>query len=466
MDEGLLELKPNDTWKLLEAMMARRGIEVATSTAQMQVIGKRHFGRKALAAGGDGSSRKSARELFDTLLFWQARVKLDEHGHAEATVPLNDSLTSFRIVAVANGDMDMFGTGSTSIQSTQDLMLFSGLPPVVREQDQFHAGFTVRNASERAIEAIVSARQQSGSSASSELAPIAVSLPAGESRNIGWDVSVPIDSETMKWEVSIKEKDATEEGDRLKVTQKVIAAVPVRTLQATIMQLDAPQSISVKLPEGAIPGRGGIKVTFRKQLGDGLGGVQEYMSRYPYTCLEQQASVAIALQDEARWNSLMKALPTYLDHDGLAKYWPIMREGDDTLTAYLISVADEAGYAIPEHILNRMRNGLSGFVQGRVIRYSALPTSDLNIRKLAAIEALARTGDVESRWLDSITIEPNLWPTSAVLDWLSILQHKPDISAPVRAARRKRRSRSSAAASTSRAPPWASPPSATTPCGG
>ncbi len=424
VDEGLLELKPNDSWKLLEAMMTRRGIEVATSTAQMQVIGKRHFGRKALPAGGDGGGGKAARELFDTLLFWQARVKLDANGHAEATVPLNDSLTSFRIVAIATGDMDLFGTGSASVQSTQDLMLFSGLPPVVREQDRFHATFTVRNASDRAIDAMVSARQNGNG-----LAPVEVSLPAGESRNVGWDVNVPIDNDSLKWEVSLREKGASEDGDRLKVAQKVIAAVPVRTYQATIMQLDVPQSIAVKLPDGAISGRGGIKVVFRKQLGDGLGGVQEYMSRYPYTCLEQQASQAIALQDEARWSGIVKRLPTYLDHNGLAKYWPVLDEGSDTLTSYLLSVANEAEYEIPEYLLNRMRNGLIGFVEGRVIRYSAISTSDLAVRKLAAIEALARTGDVQRRWLDSITIEPNLWPTSAVLDWLSILQHKPEISA-------------------------------------
>jgi uncharacterized protein YfaS (alpha-2-macroglobulin family) len=424
VDEGLLELKPNDSWKLLEAMMTRRGIEVSTSTAQMQVIGKRHFGRKALPAGGDGGGGKSARELFDTLLFWQARVKLDANGHAEALVPLNDSLTSFRIVAIATGDIDLFGTGSTAVASTQDLMLFSGLPPVVREQDRFHATFTVRNASNRAIDAVVSAKQNGNA-----LAPVAVSLPAGESRNVGWDVNVPIDNDALKWEVSLREKGMNDDGDRLKVAQKVIAAVPVRTYQATIMQLDAPQSIAVKLPEGSIPGRGGVKVVFRKQLGDGLGGVQEYMARYPYSCLEQQTSVAIALQDESRWSGIVKRLPSYLDRNGLAKYWPVFDEGNDTLTAYLLSVSNEAEYELPEYLLNRMRNGLIGFVEGRIIRYSAISTSDLAVRKLAAIEALARTGDVQRRWLDSITIEPNLWPTSAVLDWLSILQHKPEISA-------------------------------------
>ncbi len=63
-------------------------------------------------------------------------------------VPLNDSLTSFRIVAVADGEADLFGTGQTAIRSTQELMLFSGLPPLVREQDSYRAAFTVRNASE------------------------------------------------------------------------------------------------------------------------------------------------------------------------------------------------------------------------------------------------------------------------------------------------------------------------------
>src|SRR5204863_3364211 len=79
VDEGLLELLPNDSWKLLDAMMTRRGEEVQTFTAQMQVIGKRHFGRKAVAAGG-GGGRQSARELFDTLLLWKPRVALDDDG--------------------------------------------------------------------------------------------------------------------------------------------------------------------------------------------------------------------------------------------------------------------------------------------------------------------------------------------------------------------------------------------------
>ena len=43
IDEGLLELMPNDSWKLLDSMMGKRPYSVATSSAQMHVIGKRHL---------------------------------------------------------------------------------------------------------------------------------------------------------------------------------------------------------------------------------------------------------------------------------------------------------------------------------------------------------------------------------------------------------------------------------------
>ena len=127
VDEGLLELMPNDSWKLLDAMMGRRGYEIETSTAQTQVVGRRHYGLKALPAGGGGGMH-STRELFDTLLFWKGRVRLDGRGEATVEIPLNDSLTSFSMVAVADAGSGLFGTGRTSIRTTQDVMLLSGLP--------------------------------------------------------------------------------------------------------------------------------------------------------------------------------------------------------------------------------------------------------------------------------------------------------------------------------------------------
>ena len=95
VDEGLLELMPNRSWELLSAMMGRRGYDVRTATAQMQVIGKRHFGLKALPQGG-GGGRQPTREMFDTLLLWKARLPLDLEGEASVDIPLNDSDHQFQ----------------------------------------------------------------------------------------------------------------------------------------------------------------------------------------------------------------------------------------------------------------------------------------------------------------------------------------------------------------------------------
>src|SRR3954466_1880567 len=110
--------------------------------------GQAPLGRKALVQGG-GGGRQAARELFDTLLLWKGRVALDDKGRAHIDIPLNDALTSFRIIAVADAGLGLFGTGQTSIRATQDLMVMSGLPPLVREGDRFDARFSVRNASQR-----------------------------------------------------------------------------------------------------------------------------------------------------------------------------------------------------------------------------------------------------------------------------------------------------------------------------
>ena len=143
VDQALLELLPNTSWNLLDAMLQRRAWGVETATAQMEIIGRRHYGRKAVPAGG-GGGKSGTRELLDTLLLWNPSVKLDATGQAVVMVTLNDALTTFKIVAVADAFTGLFGTGSTSVRATQDLQIISGLPPLVREDDNYRAQLTLR----------------------------------------------------------------------------------------------------------------------------------------------------------------------------------------------------------------------------------------------------------------------------------------------------------------------------------
>ena len=436
VDEGLLELRPNDSWKLLDAMMGRRGYQVETSTAEMQVVGKRHFGLKAIPPGG-GGGRQVTRELFDTLLLWKASVPLDSNGDASVEVPLNDSLTSFRIVAIADAGPDQFGTGAATIRSTQDLMLLSGVSPIIRNGDSFAAEFTVRNASEHPLDASINASIDGLPTAAQP--PLAepirargpnrslkVALGPGEGRSISWNVAVPQKVRELKYRVDASVEHGP--SDHLLITQRVISAVPVRTFQATLAQLDKPLEQPVARPADALVGEGGVQVALSPSLAASLDGVREAMREYPYSCLEQRVSRAVALDDPKLWSAIIADLPSYIASDGLLKYFPSMPVGSEVLTAYVVSIAHASGLTIPPDSETTITNGLRGFIEGKIPFTGPILAADLPLRKLAAIDALASAGKADPKLLGSITIEPNLWPDSAVIDWWSILLRMPQVN--------------------------------------
>jgi len=80
---------------------------------------------------------------------------------------------------------------------------------------------------------------------------------------------------------------------------------------------------------------------------------------------------AVALRDADMWERAAGKLASHLDGDGLLKYFPLMQQGSDALTAYVLSVADEAGYQVPAYQKGRMLDALAAFVEGRIVRGSA-----------------------------------------------------------------------------------------------
>nr|MCU0605817.1 hypothetical protein [Desulfobacterales bacterium] len=269
-----------------------------------------------------------------------------------------------------------------------ELMLFSGLPPLVREGDRYRAGVTVRNAASRALTVNVTARAAGVSPAP---APQALTLEAGAAAELFWDAEAPRGLTELAWEIDAAAREGTAQ-DRLRVVQKIVPAVPLRV---------------------------------RARLADGLKGVADYMRRYPHGCMEQKLSAAVALRDAALWERYAAQLPAHLDADGLVKFFATLPSGDPALTAYALAVSHEAGWELPGELRPRMIDGLKRFVEGRLTRHSPLPAADLTMRKLAALAALARVGAAEPALLGSLAVEPGLWPTSAVIDWVEILLSLP-----------------------------------------
>ncbi len=468
VDEGLLALMPNRSWDLLDALVAQRPWGVETSTAQGELIGRRHYGRKALPPGG-GGGRNPTRELFDTLLLWRGSVVLDANGEARIDVPLNDSLTRFRLVAVADDGGQRFGSGSTQVRVSQDLQLLPGLAPLAREGDRVDAAFTLRNTTDRAMNLSVSLAGQSDAAGGAVPVPVppaqTLQLPAGAARDLRWTVTVPEGATRIEWTAEASETGPAPKParDRVKIVQAVVPLVPQRVWQASLLQLDGAAgtpatALPVAAPAGALPGRSQLLATLKPSLagsgtgpGAGLPGVRRYFDAYPYTCLEQQTSRAIGLRDAAAWQALGGELAGYLDSDGLAGYFPPQPgdapRGSDRLTAYLLSAAHQAGWAWPDTPREAMLAGLTAFVEGRVVRRFNAPRTDLEVRKLAALEALSRHGRVVPRMLGSVAFTKaamGAWPTSALLDAWQVLQRvegAPERSARLDEVQRQLRSR-------------------------
>ena len=428
VDEALLELQPNDSWNLLPAMLQRRSYGVQTATAQLQVVGKRHYGRKALPPGG-GGGRSLTRELADTLLLWRPAIVLDAQGSAQVEVPLNDALSSFRIVAVATSGAGLYGHGATSIRTTQDVQLIAGLPPLARHGDRYSAMSTVRNGTGRAMDLDVSALVDGRAL---ESAPRRISLAAGDARELAWPVTAPASGEQLGWELRAQEVGGAGARDAVRLSQKLLPAVPLTVQQANLFQLDRTRSIALALPAGALPGRGGVVLSLAPGLAGAADGLRRFFQDYPYACLEQKASRAVGLDDQAGWQGLVAELPAYLDRDGLARYYPAAgadSQGSAVLTAYLLALAHEAGFSLPEQSRDRMLLGLQAFVEGRIADSGWAPRKDADIRRLSALEALSRYGRMPARGLDTIQIAPTLWPTSALLDWIAILRRTTSLPA-------------------------------------
>ena len=434
VDQALLELRPNESWKLLDAMLPKRAYLVETATAQSQVIGKRHFGKKAVPPGG-GGGRAPARELFDTLLLWNPRVVLDATGSATLSVPINDSLSEFKLVAVAAAGTGLFGTGSASLRTKQDLQLISGLPPLVREKDRYSALLTLRNGTAKAMTVSVSAKAGERVLDTKE-----VKLDAESAAEVVWQNEAPEGESALVWVFDAVEKGGAGK-DRLLITQQLAPAVPITVQQATFARIEGKLEIPAVVPPGAVSGKsgplGGIEVGLSARLSTPPPGLRRFFQEYPFICLEQKTSVAIGLRDAVRWQQVVEALPTYLDANGLARYFPGEgsngNAGSPALTAYLLDASHAAGFAIPPELAQRMERGLAAFAEGRIKPEHWSPQADLVVRKLSALEALTRRGQQPLSAISSLEIEPLRLPTSALIDWYLVVKRLPNL--PDRAAK-------------------------------
>ncbi len=488
VDEALLALKDNPTWALFEAMMRRRASDVrlqslATLLSRQHTLGpQRAFQPRdermaqltldqaervdgkffenmlarapapaakpaatpvapavnAIKRGADDGS-PPVRSDFSSLALWRTEVITDANGVATIEVPLNDSLTRWRVVVIATEGAGRFGTGETTLTTTQPLQVVSGLPTSVRSGDALEQKVTLRNTSPRALEvtlealatlefdsSVVGVRRPNVAALAARGLKFArkLSLKAGENRELTWPVSVPEGTQALRWRIAAQAADL---GDVVEVLQAITPAVPVTVRQATLLQVTDATDMRVTQPPGALPLTGGVSVAWQASLTDAaLVEVRRWMSAYPYGCLEQKSSRLATLGDRPGWDRLMSELPKYLDRSGQARFFPTEQlPGSEVLTLYLLDTAAALGWPIPAESRNRMLRAV------RDLHLRGAKSLDWAPVDTESASALARQATLAEQQPE-VPIEPRVrprnldeLPTTSIVDWARFLLAAP-----------------------------------------
>jgi len=372
------------------------------------------------------------RRSFNSLALWQTDLTLDAEGKASVSVPLPDNLTRWRIVAIARQGTEFFGEGEATLTTATALQLYSGLPNLLRDGDEIMQTVTVRNGSKKPHTLTFSANARLQSEAgspppSSQIEGLSqaktLKLAAGQSETVTWKVAVPAGATALHWEIKVQNEDG--EGDRLQISQTVLPAMPVTTHETRLVQINQPLELPVKLPEGALPGKGGISVQLEASFAQAaLAEVRKWMGEYPHGCLEQKTSRIAVSGNRQHWERLTSEFPNYFDERGLLRFYPTQNmPGSEMLTALVLDIAQAAQWDIPPESRRRMLDGLRHALNdaGRIQDW--MPTDSQQAHRFAMQATLAQY-ELPNNLLRPTDI--NSLPVHVLIDWIRTLLRQPE----------------------------------------
>jgi len=218
-------------------------------------------------------------------------VKTDKKGSASTEVKLPESLTTYRIMAVANDKASRFGKGDSEIKVNKPVLLRQNFPRFLSAGDKALFGSVVNSQLTKGGSATVTIES---------LDPDVISIDGAKTQTIEigpkgvQEVRFPVTARGVgnaRMRMTVR---LLGESDAFEDTIPVRILSPVETV-AAYGQAKPDAKESVEIPADVRPDIGGIDVELSSTALVGLGEGARYLVDYPYGCAEQRASTAIAL---------------------------------------------------------------------------------------------------------------------------------------------------------------------------
>ena len=382
VDYGVLSLTAYQTPDILSSVYVRKALQVLNADSRQRIVSRRVLTPKGAGEGGGGGVAGGAdmRSDFRVLAFWVGSVTTGRDGRATVKVKLPESLTTYRIMAVAGDRSSRFGSGDAEVRTNKPVTLKPTYPRFMAVGDRAFFGAVVGSQLKADGEAVVTMKSlDPGVLALTGPAQQNVRVAAGGSLEVRFEAAAhAIGRASVQMTVKIgNETDAFEDV----IPVEVLASPETVAAYGEAAGATATASETLTLPASVVPRFGGLHVEVASTALVGLGEGARYLVEYPYGCAEQKASGALALllaadlgdaftlpgMDTAKMRPAVQQalaeLGRFECEGGGASYWPgTCLSTSPYLTAYLLHVFKTA--ADMKYDVNRgMRDSGYGYLE-------------------------------------------------------------------------------------------------------
>jgi alpha-2-macroglobulin len=424
-DEGTLAVMGYETPRPLDYFYQPRNLDLETGTSFSSFIPENpknlDFKMKGFFVGGGGDLGKLAdlmRKNFDPCATWAPALITDAAGKFSHTFKVPDTLTRYRLIAIAHQASRYFGHQEASLIVKKDLMLEPKAPRFANQSDSFDAQVLVQNASAftGTWDIVFNTGKGPETPACTALGVTQerVTLAPGASTNLIFPTRADNTGEAvLTWQatpVSLKNAELTPELTRSlsdAVETRFPISYPMPLLrQSKLITLNEPgKTIDLRksLDPALLDGSGEIQLEFsRSPLVEASGSV-DFLLHYPYGCIEQTTSSLIpwlAVRDlrsviprfaRIEEKELRRAIQAGADRlrsmqlpDGSFSYWPGSTESTPWACAYAgmgLILAKEQGATVPDSAIASLQTYLIQSLRGTATEKSA-STLEMHCRSL------------------------------------------------------------------------------------
>ena len=245
---------------------------------------------KFRSKGPKGPKKFTIRKNFNSLAVYKAALKTDTSGRTTVHTKLPDSLTRYRIIAVAAKDADKFGYADSSLTARLPLMVRPSLPRFLNFGDKAKLPVVLQNQTDKdmTVEVVAEATGVTLLGASGQR----VKVPANDRVEVLFEAQADTVGQAMFrfGAVSQKFSDASTVG--------LPVYTPAATEEfATYGQLTDNGAVAqkVKRPDNVWSQFGGLRVSLSSTALSELTEAFLYLYNYPYECSEQKSSRMISI---------------------------------------------------------------------------------------------------------------------------------------------------------------------------